>query len=249
MTVAASAAAQTSPDSSALQSAPVYGGKGLLSAHLACTDLPVTVVAVPTLRIVAPHGGDLREGAVQNQLVVLNGGTPQGFAIGQRYFTRRVAPPIDHAPVSAVAPGAWRTTGWLTIVAADERFALGRIDHACVTVESGDYLEPYVEPVVPAAPEADGPPNFADMARVLFGRDRHEGFGQGDLLSIDRGASKGLTLGTRVSFYRDRRIGTPLFELGSGIVVEVSPESSKVAVERAYPDIAGGDYAAIRRTP
>lgn len=249
VTVAASAAAQTSPDTAAAPPGPIYGGKALLAAHIACTDLPAAVIAVPPLRILAPHAGDLREGVSPNQLVVLNGGTPQGFSIGQRYFTRRFAAPIDHAPVSAAAPAAMRTTGWLTVVAADERFALARIDHACVTVESGDYLEPYVEPAVPAAPAADGSPNFGDMARVLFGRDQHEAFGQGDLLSIDRGGSKGVTVGTRVSFYRDRRLGTPLFELGTGIVVEVSPESAKVVVERAYPEIAGGDYVAIRRTP
>ncbi len=135
-----------------------------------------------------------------------------------------------------------RTTGWLTVVAADERFALARIDYACVTVESGDYLEPYAEPAVPTTPQADGPPNFSDMSRVLFGVDRHEAFGAGDLLSIDRGQSQGMTVGTRVAFYRDRMIGTPLYELGAGVVIEVSAETSKVAVERAAPEIKAGDY-------
>jgi hypothetical protein len=246
LAAAVSATAQT-PDNSQTIPAHVYGGKILLPAHVACTDHPVAVVALPALRIIAPHNGDLREGVSRNDLVVLNGGTPQGFAIGQRYFIRRLAAPIDHAPVSAANPAALRTTGWLTVVSADERFALGRIDHACVAVESGDYLAPYAEPAVPAAPAADGQPDFADMAQVLFGRDQHERFGQGDLLNIDRGSARGLTVGTRISFYRDRRLGTPLFELGAGVVVELLPDSAKVVVERAYPEIQGGDYAVIRR--
>jgi hypothetical protein len=225
----------------------VYGGRTLLAAQVACTDQPITVVTLPPLRIIAPHQGDLREGASRNDLVVLNGGTPQGFAVGQRYFTRRLAAPVDHTPVSATSPGALHTTGWLTVVAADERFALGRIDHACTTVEAGDYLAAYEEPAVPPAPAADGQPDFANMARVLFGRDQHERFGQGDLLNIDRGSADGLAVGTRISFYRDRRLGTPLFELGAGVVIDVRPETAKVVVERAYPEIEGGDYAVIRR--
>jgi hypothetical protein len=242
--------AQTVPPPAApLPGSQAYGGKTLVPAQVACTDLPTATVPTPSLRIIAPHAADLHAGAARNELVVLNAGTPQGMAIGQRYFTRRVLPPINREMISATDRGSVRTTGWLTVVAADERFALGRVDYACVTVEAGDYLEAYVEPAVPATALDDGPPNFADMARVLFGIDRHEAFGAGDLLSIDRGQSRGMTVGTRVAFYRDRQIGTPLFELGSGVVVEVSAETAKVAVERAAPDVKIGDYVAIRRAP
>ena len=248
LTTAIAAAAQPAPEPALLQASPIYGGKSLVPATVACTDLPSATVPTPALRILSPHTADLREGAIRNELVVLNAGTPQGLAVGQRYFTRRVKGPISHGEYTSIPLGAVRTTGWLTVVAADERFALARIDFACVTVEVNDYLEPYVEPALPAA-QADGPPNFDDRSRVLFGVDRHEHFGAGDLLSIDRGQSKGLTVGTRVAFYRDRQIGTPLFELGAGVVIEVSAETAKVAVERASPEIVAGDYVVIRRTP
>jgi hypothetical protein len=248
MTTAAAAAAQTVPAPAAsLPGAQAYGGKVLVPAIVACTDLPTATVPMPPLRILAPHTGDLRAGSSRNDVVVLNAGTPQGLAVGQRYFTRRVNGSISREMISATDRGAVRTTGWLTVVAADERFALARIDYACVTVEAGDYLEAYVEPAVPATPLADGPPNFSDMSRVLFGVDRHEAFGAGDLLSIDRGQSQGIAVGTRVAFYRDRMIGTPLYELGAGVVVEVSADTSKVAVERAAPEIKAGDYVVIRR--
>jgi hypothetical protein len=244
------AGAQTAaPPVAPLPGSQAYGGKTLVPAIVACTDLPTATVPTPSLHIVAPHAGDLHAGASRNDLVVLNAGTPQGLAIGQRYFARRVNLPINLEPISATHRGAVRTTGWLTVVAADERFALARIDYACVTVEAGDYLEPYVEPAVPATALPDGPPNFADMARVLFGVDRHEAFAAGDLLSIDRGQSGGIVLGMRIGFYRDRMIGAPLFELGSGVVVEVAGDTAKVAVERAAPGIKAGDYAAIRRAP
>lgn len=248
MTTAARAAAQTPPASLPVAGAHVYGGKSLVPATVACTDLPTPTVPMPPLRILSPHRSDLRQSATRDDLVVLNAGTPQGLAVGQRYFTRRVKSPLNHREISPADLGAIRTTGWLTVVAADERFALARIDFACVAVEVDDYLEPYAEPTLPEA-RADGPPNFSDMSRVLFGVDRHEVFGNGDLLSIDRGQNKGMTVGTRVAFYRDRQIGTPLFELGAGIVIEVSAETSKVAVERGAAEIVAGDYVVIRRVP
>jgi hypothetical protein len=249
MCAAGTAAQDAPPPAIAAAGAQAYGGKTLVPAIVACTDLPTATVPMPALRILSPHAGDLRAGSSRNDVVVLNAGTPQGLAVGQRYFTRRVNGSISREMISAADRGAIRTTGWLTVVAADDRFALARIDYACVMVEAGDYLEPYVEPAVPSTPLADGPPNFGDMSRVLFGVDRHEAFGAGDLLSIDRGQSQGITLGTRVAFYRDRLIGTPLYELGAGVVIEVSAETSKVAVERAAPEIKAGDYVAVRRAP
>jgi hypothetical protein len=94
----------------------------------------------------------------------------------------------------------------------------------------------------------DGASNFADMGRVLFGSDRRQTFGAGDITNIDRGKAKGVGLGTRVAFYRDRQNGTPLFELGAGVVIDVAEESAKVIVVRAREAVTLGDYVAIRGT-
>ena len=134
------------------------------------------------------------------------------------------------------------------MVAADERLALARIDYACTGIESGDYLETCTElPVLPATLAAAGRTNFADLGRVLFGVDRRESFGAGDLLSIDRGRAQGVIAGTRVAFYRDRANGTPLVELGMGIVIDVAADSSKVVVERSSGEVRSGDYVGFTR--
>lgn len=231
-------------------SAPdIYGGKTVVPALVACTDLPTATVPVPALRILGPHAGDAHAASSRADLVVLSGGTPQGLLIGQRYFTRRLHQPTSKETISDIDLGAIRTTGWLTVVAADERFALARIDYACVSVEAGDYLEPYVEPALPTPAANDGQTNFKDLGHVLFGIDRREMFGAGDVLSIDRGSAQGLVAGTRVAFYRDRHNGTPLVEVGVGVVIEVSTDSSKVVLERTFPDVRLGDYFAIRAAP
>jgi hypothetical protein len=245
--VAVPAAAQTQTLVAPAPAAPVLGPKTIIAAHLACTDVPVAVQPSSPLHIVAPHSGDAHELSYRNDVVVLNGGTPQGFAPGQRYYARRFRTPRNGEAVSAKDRGSVRTAGWLTVIAADQNSALARIDYACDGIASGDYLEPYVEPVLPTEVAPEGGTDFSTLWRVLSGVDRRESFGAGDIISVDRGSSHGLGNGMRVAFYRDRNNGTPLVELGTGIVIEVSPDIAKVIVDRARSAIISGDYVALRQ--
>lgn len=228
--------------------APIFGPKTVLPAHVACMDLLVSAHQTPPLHIVAPHSGDSHELSSRDSIVVLNGGTPQGFAAGQRFYVRRLLPPRNGKPVSATDLGAVHTAGWLTVVAADEHSALARVDYACDAVRAGDYLEAFVEAALPADVEDPSvKPDFSNLGRVLQGVNRHEVFGAGDFLSIDRGAAYGITPGSRVAFYRDRNDGTPLVDIGTGIVMEVSADTAKVVVDRARYEVVMGDYVALRR--
>jgi hypothetical protein len=227
---------------------PNLGPRTLTASIVACTDLPTATVPASALRILSGQVGDDHTVYAPGEIVVLNGGTPQGLLVGQRYFSRRLQLGFEGEPPSVESRGAIRTSGWLTVIAADERFALARVDFACDNVESGDYLDPYVEPVLPASATADGPPNFTDMGRVLFGPDRRQTFGAGDLANIDRGTAQGIGIGTRVAFYRDRMSGTPLVEMGAGVVVETTADTAKVVLVRARDAVWRGDYVVIRGT-
>jgi hypothetical protein len=245
---AAPAAAQPPLITLAPPPEPIYGPRTVIPAHIACTDVPVTGHVEPPLRILAPHLATPAEFAYRDSVVVLNGGTPEGLMPGQRFFIRRLLPPRAGEYVPKKGTGSVHTAGWLTVIAADEHSALARVDYACDAVRNGDYLEPYVEPVLPAdlAPKHANT-DFANLGRVLQGTDRTELSGAGDYVSIDRGASKGLTAGTRVAFYRDRGNGTPLVELGTGIVLEVSSETAKVVLDRARFDVRSDDYWGVRQ--
>jgi len=225
--------------------APALGPRTVVSATVSCTDTPTGGGPQGSLRVVGPQAADGRQSVARGELVVLSGGTPQGLAIGQQYFARRLKKPLNHETITPANPGAIQTTGWLTVVAADTRFAIARVEYACVPIDAGDYLEPYAEPALPREVAAKGLTDFSELGRVLFGVHRREAFGAGDLLSIDRGQARGMAAGTRVAFYRDHRNGMPLVEIGEGIVVEVSGETSKVVVERAAVDVLRGDYYGI----
>jgi hypothetical protein len=225
------------------------GPRTLTPNIVSCTDLPTHAVPTSPYRIVAAQSGYNHKIYAPGEIVVLNGGTPQGLMPGQRFYIRHLQLGLSAEPPSPTTPAPIRTSGFLTVVAADERFALARIDFACDAIEAGDYLDPFVEPALPTKVAADGPSNFLDMARVLFGPDRRQQFGAGDLANIDRGRSKGIGNGTRVGFFRDRQNGTPLVELGEGIVIDSAEESAKIVVTRASEVIFAGDYVTIRGTP
>jgi hypothetical protein len=246
--LAAPLAAQTPLITLAPQPAPIFGPKTVLPAHVVCTDVPVNVHQAPALHILAPYTGDAREFSSRDSIVVLSGGTPEGLMPGQRFYARRLLPPRGGATLSPADPGAVHTAGWLTVVAADEHSALARVDYACDAILAGDYLEPFAEGALPdQVADSSAKPDFSNLARVLQGVNRHEAFGPGDFLSIDRGEVAGMVTGTRVAFYRDRRNGTPLVEIGTGIVMEVAAETSKVIVDQTRFEVVMGDYVAIRR--
>lgn len=245
---AVTAAAQT-PQIITLPPRDTPGGLGartLTPQTVACTDLPTSAPPSSPLRIVAAHAGTNHQIFNLGEIVVLNGGTPQGLMVGQRYFVRRLQFGLYGEPTSIISRGAIRTAGWLTVVAADEHSALARIDYECDAITAGDYLDPFVEPSLPPVIAADGPPDFANLGKILFGADRRQNFGAGDVLTIDRGSAHGIALGSRVAFYRDRLNGTPLVEMGAGVVVELFADTAKVVVVRSRDAVTMGDYFAVR---
>lgn len=226
----------------------VFGPRTVVPVLVACTDVPVTAPTSSALHVLAPHAPHSNELSYRDQVVVLSGGTPQGLQPGQRYFTRRYEPVSYRDGLDASGTyGVIRTTGWLTVIAADEHSALARIEYACTAVAVGDYLEPYVEPSLPVTVAPVAPHDFSEFGQVLLGRDGRRSFGAGDLLSIDRGSANGVTAGARVAFYRDRRNGTPLVELGTGVVLDVTDGTSKVVLDRAADAVAVGDYVVFQR--
>ena len=92
-------------------------------------------------------------------------------------------------------------------------------------------------------------PDFSDRANVLEARIRRAMFGDGDMLSIDRGTAHGVVLGARYAFYRDpaRHDGMPLVHVGDAVVVELGEQTSKVVVVKTIDAISSADVAVPRR--
>ena len=250
----------------------VTGPRTLTPGHVACTDLPVVTRPAPTRFIKGGHNTDGHQSLYRGQIAVLTRTADDGLQVGQRFFVRRLqGGPSREFPRPGEGFGMVHTAGWLTVTGMDEYNALARVDYACDSIELGDYLEPYVEVVLPtsadpAIPTIDempglpatgfhlpaplkGAPMFDDRANVLFGTDTRTTFGDGDTLSIDRGTVHGVKLGARFQIYRGKQYGLPLVYVADAVVMEQGELTSKVVLVRVKDVVAAGDVVVARRTP
>jgi hypothetical protein len=238
-------AAVVSMVSPTLAAAQDLGPRTLLPMHVACSDLPVTTPSGATLTVAGSQRADGRLSLGTGDIAVIRAGTPQGLAVGQSYFARRLPWGRQAFERGEAGFAAVRTAGVLTVIAVDERFALARVDRACDTVIVGDYLEPAHLPALPAAAAA-GAPNFDDRASILFGKDLRLIAGDGDVVAINRGTMHGVVPGVRFALYRDPRNGLPLSELGEAVVIEAGELSSRAVLVRVADVVTSGDVA-VRR--
>ena len=145
----------------------------------------------------------------------------------------------------------FRTLGWVRVVAVNDTTAIAMIDHICGAIISGDYLERYAAPVVPAGIDRDestGQPDFTTLGRVLGGNEDRDTAGLGDFVLIDWGEKQGLMAGSRFAIYRDVGVGgIPLSSVGEGVVVATSGSTALTRVTRARDAVYVGDYIALRR--
>ncbi|MGE3276194.1 MAG: hypothetical protein AB7O67_13865 [Vicinamibacterales bacterium] len=228
------------------QTARPFGTRTLTPRMLACADQPTATRPAASLHVRAAQTSDHRAAYAAGDILIIDAGAGSGLEPGQRFFVRRFRAPTGHADWNPAHAGALRTTGWVTITAVDQETALARVDSACTMIEPGDFLTPYEPPALPPALGPDGDPRFDEMGRVLFGTDRRLAFSTGDLLSVDRGEDGGFHAGTRIAFFRDRENGTPLVQVGEGVVLATTPATSTVVVTALRDAIEAGDFAAPR---
>lgn len=202
------------------------------------------LTAAPTegLRVLGSQDSELRLLLGPRELVVVNGGTQAGVQVGQQYFSRR---PFKFGRPSSSQPQTVHTTGSLRIVAVNETTAIAQLEMTCDGVLAGDYLEPFVAPVVPAesaSPRTFATLDFSSLGRVMFGDEERRIGGAGDFMLIEYGTT-GVVPGTRVALYRDlRKPGVPLTAVGEGVIVSVSNGMPLMRITAARDAVVSGDY-------
>ncbi|MEZ5289188.1 MAG: hypothetical protein R2712_31165 [Vicinamibacterales bacterium] len=131
----------------------------LLPLHVVCAEQAVQSLPSVTLTVAGSQRADGRRAMAAGDVLVIHAGTTQGVDVGQSYFTRRVQGG-DRRGTSEPFRLGWEgragvlTSGVVTVIAADERFALARVERACRDVQVGDFLEPVAMPALPTP--ADG---------------------------------------------------------------------------------------------
>ena len=214
---------------------------------LACAPGVAYEEPIAPLRVTGGQDSFVRRVYAPGDLVTINAGTENGIEVGQEYYVRRIQKDYRR-PMSKNAPGNIRTAGWLKIWAVDDKMSLATITYACDSIETGDYLEPFKLPEVPAISPDKPKAERDNYGRVTVGADRRRTFGKGDFFILNRGANFGITPGAQFVVYRDKHAGGNfLYELGEAVAVQVNSDTATLQVTMSRDAFLEGDYVALRK--
>ena len=189
------------------------------------------------------NGFTIKVAASIGDIVYLNRGSNDGIQAGAQYYTRdRVRQMGGHG---------WliNTTGWLTVLAAQEETATAEITHSCRDILNESYLVPFEPVPVPLVPYQDP----VDRLTAETGRDRGTiiasiddivelgAVATGHLVSIDVGEEDGIIPGSIFTVFRYNHPDAPRKVLGELAVLTVHPRTSTAKITFSYDYMLQGD--------
>ena len=216
---------------------------------VACAQPPEFAMPRPeTMRVVGGQGTFGRRVFGERDLLVISGGTNAGLQLGQRFFLRRA---IYSGPRSKNGHFPVRTAGWIRIVAANETTALASVDRTCGEILYDDYLDPFVEPVIPDGAErvdTTGELDFDARGHVVFGQEFAISAAPGNFMLIDSGSDAGVKPGARFAIYRTVGApGMPLEPVGEGVVISVGSAVALMRINAVRDVVQAGDFVVPRK--
>lgn len=222
-------------------------GKPFDAYRVACAPQAVRLAPSGTARLQASLMPGRRQFGPGDTLVV-DAGANQDVAVDQQYYVRRVLPGMDRKSGQKELWIHVHTAGWVRITEVYPTSALATVVHACDAFESGDLLEPFVLPTVPAPMDPPGRPDYSAPGQVLFGGDRRTVSGASNFMVIDRGSDHGVKPGQRLTIFR-RLAGVdgPVNPIAEATVMLVLSESATILIDRSLQGIFVGDHVALHR--
>lgn len=210
---------------------------------LACAPrLGVGMEPTP-LQIVGSQQGRIQYMYSRNDTLVVNGGRANGLDVGQEYSLRR----LEVAYAAGGGTGRVQfleTVGRIRIAAVEEHASIATVVDVCDSIHKGDFLQA-AEPTEIPTIAPPGEPDYTSTGTILFGRNGRALAGLGEFFVIDIGTSGGLSLGQRMTLYRDTLDATgPVTELGEAVAVLVTPSWSTVQITRVRDFVYPGDRVA-----
>lgn len=210
-----------------------------------------TPVPIDALRLIGAQDSVGRALFGAGDLVVVAGGQARGVQLAQQFFVRRPTRPTVQGYGAGSGLRAATTAGWVRVVAVNDTTAIAIVEFACDGLLAGDYLDPYVAPVIPPDAErtdTSGEPDFSMPGRVLFGDNERSAGATGDFMVTDVGEARGAAPGARFAIYRNVGVaGLPLAAVGEAVVVFVDPQTSVVRLTRTRDAIYTGDLVVPRQ--
>ncbi len=196
-----------------------------------------------SIRIIGSEEGAAKIGLTQRDIVYINKGTSDGVQPGNQYYTQR--------HVTGFTSSHIERSGWVTILASQEKTATAEITQACLEVLVNDYLIPFEPIPVPLIPsqKAAGlltPETGQLRGQVLASLDDIRSLGEGYLVSIDLGEQDGVIPGNLFVIFRYMRSDVQRRVMGELAVLTVQEKTSTAKITESYDYIVIGDLVELK---
>jgi len=199
--------------------------------QMACAPMSLPAAPNQALRVLGGYQrGRLLFGP--DEALIVNAGANQGVRQGQEYYVRRVVHDRFTRWTLGYQPISIHTAGRVRIVDVQPDVSVAAVTQACDGVMYGDYLEPFVDPVLPPGASVIGQPDFEHSARIALGDERRWS-GQPTPMM----AYYGPTLRGR----------GPSVRVGTARVLSVQPRTALIRIESSREAVYVGDFAAVHR--
>lgn len=197
-----------------------------------------------SLKIIGSEEGDSKIGHATGDIVYINGGTNDGIAPGDMFYTQRRIKNTD---------AGWQIarSGWVTVLASQESSSIAEISVACADVIKGDYLQPFEMvpvPLIPVEPVATRltPETGKLRGTIVTPLDPINTLAQGHLVSIDIGEQDGVIPGNIFTVFRYLYSGVQRKMLGELVVLTVHEKASTARIMSSLDYILAGDEIELK---
>jgi hypothetical protein len=197
-----------------------------------------------SLRVIGNEEGDGKISLATGDIVYINGGTADGVSPGDMFYLQRRDRKVDTG---------WQVTrtGWVIVLAAQERSAIAEITTACVDVRKEDYLLPFeqipVPLIQPEAPATRLTPETGQLrGQIAASLDWIGSMGQGNMVSIDLGERDGVIPGNIFTIFRYLYKGVQRKMLGELVVLTVQEKTATAKISYSYDYIVTGDEIELK---
>jgi hypothetical protein len=178
-------------------------------------------------------------------IVYINGGTDDGVSPGDMYYVQRRTKKVS---------GGWNIlrTGWVTVLATQERSAIAEITQACIDVHMEDYLLPFEQipvPLIPTRREVATrltPETGKIRGEIVASIEEVLTLGQGNLVGLNVGEQDGVIPGNIFTIFRYLYKGVQRKMLGELVILTVREKTSTAKIINSYDYIVEGDLVELK---
>ncbi len=198
-----------------------------------------------SIRLIGSEEGAQKWGLATDDVIYLNRGSEDGISPGDRYYIQR--------RIRKVPNFGWmiERSGWVTILAVQERNSMAVVTQACIDIHEGDYLIPFEEIPVPLVPRVKpatrlDPPSGKITGHIVASVNDYAELGEGYLVSLDLGEEQGVIPGNLFTVYRHVYENAPRRALGHLAVLTVQRRTSTAKILYSRDAMRVGDNVELR---